>query len=331
MTSDSAIAIDSLNSGNTLKALSQFEKMESETGLNSPLLYGKAIALARLNRFPEAVQCLEQLLEKQPDHLQAQALLTELDAALTLPAPDFSLTSEIDFYGPVRLNPTILSRIATAPELWQELLSFHGQLATDEYVTYLDRFYRECLRRFGQHWYYLDIVNVLFAASKTLQPRHYLEIGVRRGRSACVVARGCPTVNIYAFDLWMPDYAGMENPGAAFVASELKQHRHQGQVTFIDGDSHQTIPQFFAEHADLRLDLITVDGDHSEAGALDDLCNVIPRLSVGGVVVFDDIGHPQHPYLLNVWQKAIAQFPYLSSFEFTETGYGIGFAIRTAA
>ncbi|NJR64629.1 MAG: hypothetical protein HC772_03775 [Leptolyngbyaceae cyanobacterium CRU_2_3] len=28
--------------------------------------------------------------------------------------------------------------------------------------------------------------------------------------------------------------------------------------------------------------------------------------------------------------QAIAQFPYMSSFEFTETGYGIGFALRTA-
>jgi len=74
--------------------------------------------------------------------------------------------------------------------------------------------------------------------------------------------------------------------------------------------------------------MITVDGDHSEAGALDDLKNVIPHLSVGGILVFDDIAHPAHPYLINVWKKTMAQFPFLTSFEFTELGYGVAFAIR---
>jgi hypothetical protein len=31
---------------------------------------------------------------------------------------------------------------------------------------------------------------------------------------------------------------------------------------------------------------------------------------------------------LNVWKQAIAQFPYMAAFEFTETGYGVGFALR---
>ena len=233
-----------------------------------------------------------------------------------------------NFFGPVILNPGTLSRIATDVSLWQEILSFHSLLASDEYVKYLDAFYRECIKRFGSNWYYMDIVNVLYAASKTIQPRTYLEIGVRRGRSVCTVARGCPNVNIAAFDIWAQDYAGMENPGPAFVQSELLKHGHAGTISFINGDSHQTIPAFFREHPQATFDMITVDGDHSEAGALDDLKNVIPHLSVGGILVFDDIAHPAHPYLINVWKKAMAMFPYLTSFEFTELGYGVAFAIR---
>ncbi|NJR64470.1 MAG: hypothetical protein HC772_02710, partial [Leptolyngbyaceae cyanobacterium CRU_2_3] len=302
-------SINQLNSGKTIEALEQLNQIQHQELLPVIGRYAKAVALARLDRISEAIACLEILLAQQPDHLQAQTLLTELEISQSAStAPHFEemhFAPETNFYGSVALNPTTLKNIATSPELWQELLSFHGSLATDEYVAYLDRYYRDCLQRFGKHWYYLDIVNVLLAASKTLQPKNYLEIGVRRGRSACVVARGCPSVNVFAFDLWMPNYAGMENPGAAFVAAELKRQGHRGQMEFIDGDSHQTVPQFFDAHPDLRLDLITVDGDHSESGALDDLCNVIPRLAVGGVLVFDDIAHPEHPYLLHVWKQAI--------------------------
>jgi hypothetical protein len=31
---------------------------------------------------------------------------------------------------------------------------------------------------------------------------------------------------------------------------------------------------------------------------------------------------------LNVWKKTMATFPFLASFEFTELGYGVAFAIR---
>ncbi len=233
-----------------------------------------------------------------------------------------------NFYGPVILSPSTLVKIATSSSTWNEILLFHHQLATDEYVHYLDTFYREGIKRFGSAWYYLDIVNVLYAASKTIQPRNYLEIGVRRGRSVCAVVRGCPTVDIVAFDMWIQGYAGMENPGPEFVKSELLKHGHTGKITFINGDSHQTVPYFFKQNPDIKFDLITVDGDHTEAGAFDDLKNVIPHLSVGGILVFDDIAHPAHPYLLNVWKKTMAMFQTLTSFEFTELGYGVAFAIR---
>jgi hypothetical protein len=58
--------------------------------------------------------------------------------------------------------------------------------------------------------------------------------------------------------------------------------------------------------------MITVAGDHAEAGALDDMKDMIPRLSVGGIVVIDDIFHPTHPYFLNGWKKATVMFPFLS-------------------
>lgn len=231
-------------------------------------------------------------------------------------------------YGRVILTPETLANIAVAPETWVDIMDFHQHLASDEYTQYVYAYYRAAINRFGKHWRYLDISNVLFAASRTLQPKTYLEIGVRKGRSACMVVRGCPTVNIVAFDMWVQNYAGMENPGEDFVRQELIKHGHFGDAFFVNGNSHQTIPVFFNQYPDTFLDMITVDGDHSEEGAFNDLCNVIPHLSVGGVLVFDDISHPAHSGLLNVWRKTMAKFPFLAGYEYTDAGFGVAFAIR---
>ncbi|MBN2143600.1 MAG: class I SAM-dependent methyltransferase [Candidatus Aureabacteria bacterium] len=226
------------------------------------------------------------------------------------------------------MNPATFSRIASCKEIWNEILSFYADLASDEYIKYLETYYRESLKRFGNHWWYFDIVNVLYTASKLLQPKNYLEIGVRRGRSVCTVAKACPSVDIYAFDLWVKNYADMDNPGPHLVEQELKKVSHSGKIQFYNGDSHETIPEFFSKNPSLSFDLITVDGDHSKDGAWKDLQNVIPRLSLGGIIVFDDISHPSHPYLLSVWKQALGDFPFLTGFEYTDLGYGVAYAIR---
>jgi predicted O-methyltransferase YrrM len=233
------------------------------------------------------------------------------------------------FYGEAFLNPATLVNIASSHETWQEILSFHRQLATDDYVKYLDRWYNKCINLYGKNWFYLDIINVLYSASKVLKPKNYLEIGVRRGRSACTVVRGCPSVDICAFDMWVSNYANMDNPGSNFVQQELSRHEHCGKVHFINGNSHETLPSFFNTNSDLKFDLITVDGDHSAEGATKDLEDVIPYLSVGGVLVFDDISHPQHRYLLDVWKSVISKHNNLTDYCFTEIGYGVAFAIKT--
>lgn len=239
-------------------------------------------------------------------------------------------TANIDqnFYGQVLLTPTTLANVATSYENWMQILMFHKFLATDVYVKYLDQFYRQCLDRYGSNWHYFDITNVVYAAAKMSQPKRYLEIGVRRGRTLCCAVEGSPKVDIYAFDMWMQNYAGMENPGPDFVAQELQKHGHQGQVQFVNGNSHQTLPAFFGAHPELLFDMITVDGDHSAQGAYQDLMDVIPKLALGGILIFDDICHPQHMYLLDVWKDVMSKHPELSDFCYTEAGYGVAFAIK---
>jgi predicted O-methyltransferase YrrM len=191
---------------------------------------------------------------------------------------------------------------------------------------YLD----EGRQRFGSHWRLLEIMNVLYATAQLIHPRRYLEIGVRRGRSMAMQLAGCQEVEAVGFDMWMENYAGMENPGPAFVKSEMKKVSPSAKVQLIDGNSHQTVPEFLRANPATMFDLITVDGDHSEKGALQDLRDVLPTLSIGGAIVFDDISHPQHPYLIKTWRKALAEDGGLASYEFTELGYGVAFAVRNS-
>jgi predicted O-methyltransferase YrrM len=233
-----------------------------------------------------------------------------------------------DYYSPVLLGPETLLRRATRATAVREVLAVLGQLEPDDYTRYLAGYYTAGLDRFGDDWAYGDICTVLGSAARLLAPASYLEIGVRRGRSMAMVAAAAPDVALHAFDMWMPDYAGMPNPGPGFVTAEMKRLGHRGTLEFHSGDSHATVPAFFAEHPDLTIDLITVDGDHSHDGALADLRTVIPHLSLGGALVFDDITHPDHPYLVDVWRHVVEEDGGLVAREFHELGYGVAVAVR---
>jgi hypothetical protein len=161
-----------------------------------------------------------------------------------------------------------------------------------------------------------------------LRPRTYLEVGVRRGRSLCAVASVVPDCSLLGFDIWEAGYAGMPNPGPAFVHSELDCVGHRGPRELVSGDSHVTLPQRLGGPDAPLLDLATVDGDHSPEGAWRDLCDVLPRLAVGGAIVFDDIAHPDLPGLREVWNALVVSDPRYSSWSFDGLGYGVAFALR---
>mgnify|MGYP007000187853 len=100
------------------------------------------------------------------------------------------------------------------------------------------------LSKFGENWKYADINTAIYTFSRLLEIENYLEIGVRRGRSMSVFASQSKSANIYGFDMWIPDYAGSENPGETLVREELNKFGYQGKLTLIDGDSKKTIPKF---------------------------------------------------------------------------------------
>jgi len=154
-----------------------------------------------------------------------------------------------------------------------------------------------------------EIRSALRAIARAIQPRSYLEIGTRRGWSLAQVVAEAPDVEVYSFDWWMQDYGGVDNPGPGFVRDELRRvaPQHRGDVHFLSGNSHDTLPVFFqdvdlgdteldeaelirvGESAPRKFDLVTVDGDHTALGTWWDLVDVLPHIAVGGALVFDDL------------------------------------------
>lgn len=235
------------------------------------------------------------------------------------------------FYDPVILNPSTVATVATDPDSVRRVLDIMSCLEPDDYLRYLAAYYERGLELYGEAWRYADIATVLLAAAQLLRPSNYLEIGVRRGRSMAMMAGVRPTCAMVGFDMWQPNYADMDNPGAEFVRAELTKVGHSGPLDLISGNSHETVPAYLADHPNLFFDVITVDGDHSEIGAEQDLRDVLPRLSIGGIIVVDDTSHPSHPYLWTVWDRQVASDPRYMSWEFTELGYGVAFAVRRKA
>jgi predicted O-methyltransferase YrrM len=248
-----------------------------------------------------------------------------------LPTNEYTVFTQSDlgmWYPPVMLNPMSLASLATSTGCLRQAMRIISRLEPDDYLRYLVAYYQAGLARFGDAWRYADIVTVLLASAQLTQPRRYLEIGVRRGRSMAMVAATCPSCELVGFDLWTPDYAGMPNPGPDFVRVEMQKAGHTGLLDLIGGDSHTTVPHYLQMHPNQFFDLITVDGDHSALGAEQDLRAVLPRLTVGGVIVFDDISHPMHLYLADVWQRVVVSDKRFAPWQFTEIGYGVAFAVR---
>lgn len=239
------------------------------------------------------------------------------------PAP-----SGIDFYGPAAVGATTIGELATTPNVLDDVLALLAKLEQDDYVDYVRSFVERGRAAAGGAWRYADITTVLAAATQLLRPQAYLEIGVRRGRSAAVVAAAAPRCSVVAVDLWNEGYAGMANPGPEHVSRQLEHVGHTGELRFVSGDSHVELPRLFEAEPERTFDLITVDGDHSTRGARRDLEDVLPRLRVGGALVFDDISHRAHPALARVWHETVAARRRYATWEFDDVGYGVAVAVR---
>ncbi len=256
--------------------------------------------------------------------------LSTFERMVPLPVPRYIQgTPTIDDGGHgafFRLTAETLGSAAVSPETKDFVIGVLSRLTPIDEFELQQVKMRAGLEKFGVHWRHASLHTLLSAAAYFIQPDNYLEIGVRRGYSAAVVAAMCPSSNIYGFDLWTEDYADAPNPGPDFVRGELVRAGHQGTATFVSGDSRSTVPKFLTGHPDLFFDMITVDGVKSIRGAAFDFAHTLPRLKIGGVVAYDDL--PVKPLLRRVWNRLVCDDDRFVSWEFLDGNMGVAGAVR---
>jgi len=139
-------------------------------------------------------------------------------------------------------------------------------------------------------------------------PLHaYLEIGVDGGESLKTVLDIARPTHVALVDIWDPRYCnhgyGDERHIRRIFSERGLDH---GIAQFVNGDSHITIKTQLRGRA---FELITVDGDHTDAGLLADLTDSWPLLRAKGLMVVDDIGHIEYPGLKGVFDRWLASTP----------------------
>jgi predicted O-methyltransferase YrrM len=134
----------------------------------------------------------------------------------------------------------------------------------------------------------------------------YLEVGVRLGHSmaAVLLAAGKDLEYAVGVDCFIPGYGDEDNPGPKQVTEWFEDlDIDTKKVTLHAADSHVKLKQM--GKAKRRFNLILVDGDHTESGAMQDLEDAWALLSPGGTLVFDDTVVKGDMMLLRVWRQFI--------------------------
>jgi len=162
---------------------------------------------------------------------------------------------------------------------------------------------------------------------QTHKVRRYLEVGTREGDSLRMVLENCgPELQaVWVADMWGNEYGGSGRGSHAHIDQLLDDFGFDGRRAFLDGNSRDTIPALMPEKAG-AFDLVLIDGDHSAEGAWADIENVWPLVRCGGCVVFHDITHPEHMYLLDVFDKFVAK--HKAPHQIILNPYGVGVALK---
>jgi predicted O-methyltransferase YrrM len=111
------------------------------------------------------------------------------------------------------------------------------------------------------------------------QPKRILETGFNCGHSTTIMLTGCPNASVTTFDLCDRSYSSE----AFDVISD-----HFDDVRLIKGDSKETLPTHMTER-DVLFDFVLVDGGHDYETAKSDLSAIIDKISVGGLILIDDL------------------------------------------
>ncbi len=138
------------------------------------------------------------------------------------------------------------------------------------------------------------------------QSKNILEIGFNIGSSCISWLLASPKVNVASIDIHNPEQS-----------VKCITEKFPGRFTFFRMDSKDISSEDFKNQFKNKLDLIFIDGDHSEEMVTLDLNNALelnPKY-----IVFDDVTHWSHPYIKTIMMN----HPKLELIETYELGTGI--------
>jgi len=227
------------------------------------------------------------------------------------------------------ITPGTLLNYARSDSAWSALLGSLDLIENDDIDDWRRRFYKLGRDRMGSNWDYVDNVVLANAFALAAKPETVLEIGVRRGFLTASIASIVKTAELVLVDPWESEYAGRPNPGPELVKKQLKNVGFTGNLRIYQGYSIDQLPRVFREDAGKTYDMIIVDGDHTVPGANADLEYVFNKVSLGGLLIFDDVAHPDFLELWDLWktweEKLNMEFKFGS---YLDQGHGVAFAIR---
>lgn len=129
----------------------------------------------------------------------------------------------------------------------------------------------------------------------------YLEIGANEGHSAASVMSTGAIDFAVLIDTWGREYGGTGRGNPNHVVELLKEQMRRTLI--ITGKSSDVLPTLTK-----KFDLIFVDADHTDFGCWGDMLRSLPLLADTGIMVVDDLDHPQHSYLRKTVERFAKKF-----------------------
>jgi predicted O-methyltransferase YrrM len=125
----------------------------------------------------------------------------------------------------------------------------------------------------------------------------YIEVGVLTGNSAEVVLATLKVRRAVLVD----NFSYSDPPSSKQAVENRLSYRYAGVFEVLEGDSKQILPTL-----NEQFDVGFVDGDHSDAGCLADLTNMLPLIRQDGVIFVHDLTNPGFLSLKQVTEKFAA-------------------------
>lgn len=175
------------------------------------------------------------------------------------------------------------------------------------------------------HSHWMSHIPFAFWLTDILRPSIFVELGAYTGVSFCAFCQRIAELKLgcqaYAIDTWQGDANMGAYPEAVYEdLANYVAANYAGFASLIRSTFAAAAPQF----EDGSIDLLNIDGCHTEEAMLADFELWLPKLSSRGVILMHDISARLPGYGgVAAWRKISANFP---SFAFTH-GYGLGLVL----